>query len=58
MLILLTLTFTEGHTNSNHKNNKYSIISEKTHCSSNAHQVCWEDINPNKGLYTNLSSVR
>ena len=43
VLIILTLTFNQGRTERNHKNSKYSIISE-TDCSSNIYQVCCEDI--------------
>ena len=42
MLIMLTLTFIQGHTDVNHEKNKCFIISE-TIQASNAHQVCCED---------------
>ena len=48
VLIILTLTFIQGHTDLNHENNKCSIISE-TDQSSKPHQVCCED-SPTKGI--------
>ena len=42
MLIMLTLTFIQGHTDVNHENNKCFIISE-TIQASNALHVCCED---------------
>ena len=40
LVIILTLTFIQGHTDHNHENNKCSIISETA---SNAYQVYCED---------------
>ena len=48
VLIILTLTFIQGHTYLDHENNKCSIISEATW--SNSHQDC-----PTKGRYKNVS---
>ena len=41
VLIMLTLTFIQGHTDLNHENHKCLIISGTV--PSNAHQVCCED---------------
>ena len=48
VLIILTLTFTQGHTDQNNKNNKCLIISETI-------QACCEDI-PMKSLYDHHQS--
>ena len=53
VLIILTLTFIQGHTDLNQENNTRSIFSR--HCSRHLH-VCCQD-SPTKGLY-NLFSVR
>ena len=37
MLIILTLTFIQGHTDQNHENNKYDYFRKY---SRNAHQIC------------------
>ena len=52
-LIILTLTFIQGHTYLNHENNKCLII--KKH-SSNVHQVCCGD-GPTKGLSISIASL-
>ena len=53
-LMILTLTFVQGHTDLNHENKKCSVISETIQTI--PHQVCWED-SLTKGLY-NLFSVQ
>ena len=47
VLIILTLTFIQGHTYLKHEDNKIDYFKN---VSSNAHQVCCEDC-PTKGLY-------
>ena len=53
VLIILTLTFIQGHTDSNHENNKCDYFRKCS--SSNPHQVCCED-RPTKGLHDQCQS--